>query len=149
MGILSQIQLIPNLLMNLGSSSFVAADAVTGSLFDFGALVSNLWTILMQLIYFSCKWVMYLVDVMYFYILQLAGVTMDTSSLEAMTSADADMVFNFLLSNKELVGQILRNFIGLAIIMIIVTAIIAIIKQQFASLKEKDIKKAKVNNNTI
>ena len=89
---------------------------------------------------------MYLVVVMYFYILQLAGVSMDTSSLKAMTSGDSDMIFNFLINNEEMVSQILRNFTALAIIMIIVTAIIAIIKQQFASLKEKDIKKAKVNN---
>lgn len=149
MGILNQIKFIPNLLMSACSSSFVAADAVTGSLFDFGALVSNLWTLLMQLVYFSCKWGMYIVDVMYFYILQLAGVSMDTSSLKAITSGDSDMVFNFLINNEELVGQILRNFTALAIILIIVTAIIAIIKQQFASLKEKDIKKAKVNTGSI
>ena len=70
---------------------------------------------------------MYIVDVMYFYILQLAGVSMDTSSLKAMTSGDSDMIFNFLINNEELVSQILRNFTALAIIMIIVTAIIAII----------------------
>ena len=137
MGVLSFVKLIPSLLMNKLSSVFLAADAVSNSLFDFGTLFTNLLTKLAQLMYFSCKWAMYLIDVMYFYILQLAGVTMDTSSLASMTSADADMVFNFLINNTKLVTQIIRNFIAIAIIIIIVCAIIAIIKNNMSSLSDK------------
>ena len=137
MGILSFVKLMPSLLMNKLSSVFLAADAVSNSLFDFGTLLTNLLTKLAQFFYFSTKWAMYLIDVMYFYILQLAGVTMDTSSLSAMTSADSDMVFNFLINNGKMVSQIIRNFIGIAIIIIIVCAIIAIIKNNISSLGDK------------
>ena len=98
MGFVNQLSVLPNILMNKFSSIFLAADAVSNSSFDLMTLFSNLIAQLVQLFYFSCKWALYLIDVMYFYILQLAGVTIDTSSLEAMTSTESDMIFNFLIN---------------------------------------------------
>lgn len=131
MNIFSQIKILPSLLMNKSSSVFLASNIVT-SFLSTDNLVTRFIRVVCQLLYFSAKWIMYIVDVIYFYVLQLAGVGVDTSIFD---SASSDMTFNLLISNKEIVTTIIKNLIGIAVVLILVTAIIAIIKQQANALK--------------
>ncbi len=115
-------------------SAFLAA-----GFFDYiGRWVLSLWSALMEIFYFAIKWMMYFTDLIFIYVQQLAGLNSDTTSLGAMFSEDADMVFNMLISNSELVTTIIRNLIGIAIIILIIFSIIAIIKSQFASLNSDE-----------
>ena len=138
MNIFSQIKILPEMLMNSCSSVFLASDTVITSSLSADNIVTRIIQVFLQLFYFACKWVMYIVDVIYFYVMQLAGVSIDTSILD---SAQSDPTFNLLISNKELVTTIIKNFIAIAIVLIIVTAVIAIIRQQTMALKEKKAKK--------
>lgn len=133
MNIFSQIKISPSLLMNKFSSVFLASDNVITTFLDSDNFITRLLRSFLQIFYFACKWVMYVVDVIYFYVLELAGVGSDTSAFDA---ANSDLTFKLLLDNKEIVTTIVRNFIAIAIVLILVAAIIAIIKQQSNALKE-------------
>lgn len=133
MNIFSQIKISPSLLMNKFSSVFLASDNVITTFLESDNFITRLLRAFLQIFYFACKWVMYVVDVIYFYVLELAGVGSDTSVFDA---ANSDLTFKLLLDNKELVTTIVRNFIAIAIVLILVAAIVAIIKQQSNSLKE-------------
>lgn len=126
---------VTNLMMKITSSSFICGD-----LDSFGSVVSTIvnrvFGMLSQLLYFVCKWLLYLVDIVYFYIMQLCGLEMDLSSLNSAVSKDSDMVFNLLLSNSRQTTTIVRALIGLALALIIVFTIVAIIKSQLTSLKD-------------
>lgn len=139
MNILSQITTPISYLMNKCSSVFMASGTILGSLFTTDSILSRLVSAVLQMIYFSCKWVLYMIDVIYFYILQLAGVSADTSIFD---SPNSDMTFNLLIENKETVTVIIKNLIAIALVLILVTAIIAIIKQQGQALKDKKAKKS-------
>ena len=138
MNIFSQIKILPEFLMNTYSSVFLASDNVITSMLSADNLITRLLKVLLQLFYFASKWVMYMVDVIYFYIMQLAGISVDTSIFD---SAQSDATFKLLIDNKDMVTTIIKNFIVIAIILIIVTAVIAIIRQQSLALKEKKAKK--------
>lgn len=140
MNIFNQIKILPNVLMNKFSSVLLASESDTflTSLLSSDNILSRILRVFVQIMYFACKWVMYLVDVIYFYILQLAGISADTSIFD---SAKSDMTFRMLIDNKDMVTQIIKNFIVIAIILILVTAIIAIIKQQAVAFKEKKARK--------
>lgn len=139
MKVISLLSKLPSLLMNKCSSVFLASDTVILSFLKGDNFITRLLRLVLQLIYFAAKWMMYMVDVMYHYVMQLAGVNVDASIFD---SARSDMTFRLLLDNKEMVTDIIKNMIAIALILIIVTAIIAIIKQQFSSLKEKKAKKS-------
>lgn len=138
MNILNHIMSLPNFLMNNNSSAFLASDSFISSLLSADNILTRVLRAVLQLLYFACKWIMYMVDVIYFYILQLAGVSADTSIID---SANSDMTFKLLIDNKETVTTIIRNFIAIAIVLILVTAIIAIIKTQADAFKDKKAKK--------
>lgn len=127
-----------SLLVNQSSSVFTAS-TILGSLASTDNLLTRVLGVLMQMMYFASKWVMYMVDVIYFYILQLAGVSADTSIFD---SPNSDMTFNLLISNKDTVVVIIKNFIAIAIVLILVTAVMAIIKQQSQAFKDKKAKKS-------
>lgn len=138
MNFLSQSTSAISLLMNKSSSVFTAS-SILGSLFSTDNLLSRLLGAILQMLYFACKWVMYMVDVIYFYILQLAGVSADTSIFD---SPNSDMTFNLLINNKDTVVVIIKNLVAIAIVLILVTAVMAIIKQQSQALKDKKAKKS-------
>lgn len=133
MNIFSQFKILPNLLMNNYSSAFLASDSFISSLLSADNIFTRIIRFVLQLLYFACKWIMYIVDVIYFYVMQLAGVTVDTSIFDSMST---DFTLKLLIDNKDLVTKIVKNFIVIAIIIMLVTAIIAIIKQQAAAMKE-------------
>ena len=132
------LNLITSLLMN-SSSPFLLfdgsnADSMSSS-FNALDIAKNLIGIFGEIIYAVTKWGMYVVDVIFFYIRQLCGLEMDMSSLNAAFSAESDVVFNLLLTNSAQVLDIVKALIGIAIVLIIVFSIIAIVKNQFNSLK--------------
>ncbi len=141
MNFVSNISAIPNLLMNKFSSVFLASsDGYVASFLDSDTLFTRIFRVVLQLFYFATKWMMYMIDVMYFYLLQLVGITTDTTVFD---SPRTDPTFKLLIDNKEEVTRIIKNFLAIAIVIIIVTAIIALIKQQSQALKEGS--KAKKN----
>lgn len=129
---------LPNLLMNKFSSVFLAASA-SPTFTDTDSFLTRIFGIFTQIFYFAAKWLMYLVDVMYFYVLQLVGVGSDTTIFD---SSRTDPTFRLLIDNKEIVTTIIKNFIGIALVLIIVTAIVSLIRQQAQAMKE-----AKANKN--
>ena len=88
-----------------------------------------------ELIYFVIKWMLYLVDIIFFYMQELCGLNIDTTSLETLISRDSDMVFKFLLSDTIDIARIVRQLIGMAIVLIIVFTVIAIIRNQYNAIK--------------
>ena len=136
MGYMGATNMISQGLMKMISSvSFVAAETgrngMTTFLMTIGEVLNDILTFMAQIVYFVAKWVLYFTDIMFFYIKQLAGLDMDTSSLNKMISRESDMALNFLLSNGSLLTQIIKSLIGLAVILIIIFSIIAIIKNQY------------------
>ena len=114
-------------------SAFLAAGF---NLFEWiGELLLAVFTIIMEIVYFVVKWMMYFTDIIFIYVQQLAGLNTDTTSMGAMFSKDSDMVFNMILSNSESVTKILRNLFVIVIVLLVVFSIIAIVKGQWGSLK--------------
>lgn len=137
MGFIGNANLIPQILMKISSSNFLGASS---ALAKFG---ENIWSFaqtvigfIMELLYFVCKWAMYFVDIIFFYIKQLAGMEMDTTSLETMVSADSDIVFNMMINNSDVYTSIIKALIGLALLLIIVFSIVAIAKNMLQSLNK-------------
>lgn len=134
--IINNSNLLTNFVMKLTSSissgnfSQMLAQSFGES---FGQMILSL---LAKAVYFVCKWIMYFLDIIFFYIRQLSGMNVDTSSLSALSSGDSDMVFKMLYSNSNLVIQILRQLIGLAIAVIVILAIIGVIKTIYDSSKK-------------
>ena len=108
----------------ISSVSFVAAESGDSDkstfLMTIGSILNTILTFMAQIVYFVAKWVLYFTDIMFFYIKQLVGLNMDTTSLNKMISKESDIALNFLLSNSSLLTQIVRALIGLAVIMIII-----------------------------
>lgn len=139
MNMINKLSSLSNLLMNKYSSVFLASDAFKESFLDADNLLTRCLRAFLQFFYFACKWLMYMVDVIYFYILQLVGVSSDTSIFD---SSRSDPAFRLLIDNKEEVTSFIKSFAAIAIILIIVTAVIAIIKMQAQALKDSKPKKS-------
>ncbi len=128
---------VTNLLNAIGISSmnpssvFLAAGIGTGASNFFASIVN--WFI--GLIYGVFKWILYLVDIIFSYVQQLAGMNMRWDSLESVFSGDSDMVFNLLWSSRDVVLPIVRALVVIAIVLIIFFSIVAIVKTSFESLR--------------
>ena len=140
MNMISALRLLPEIAMN-GSSSVFLAENVALSAIPEGSFIYKIFSVAVQIFYFACKWLMYFVDIIYFYILELAGISADTSVFD-MTSSD--MTFRVLLKNKTTVSTVVKNMLAIAIILILVTAIMAIIKQQKEAFQQKKANKGAV-----
>lgn len=128
-----------NLISSISSAMVRQPSAFLAASFDIfewvGELITAIMTILVEIVYFVAKWMMYFTDIIFLYIQQLAGLNTDTSSLGAMFSQDSDMVFNMLIANSTSVTKIIRNLIVMAIVLVLVFSIIAIVKTQWGSIK--------------
>lgn len=135
--------LVSNFISNISAktsfgvfSSLLCGEGVgfDGVLRAFGNLIRYLFQSLLNLFYAVCKWMLYIVDVIFTY-------TSSPIKMESGTSAaqkydhDSDIVFNLLSENEDLVSKIVRALIILALIMILVLSIIAIVKNQFDAVK--------------
>lgn len=138
MNFVSKVAELPNLLMNNFSSVFLASDSYVSSFLNTDTLLTRIIRVVLQLFYFATKWMMYMIDVMYFYLLQLVGITADTTVFD---SSRTDPTFRLLIDNKEEVTRIIKNFLAIAIVIIIITAIVALIKQQAQAFKNSKPKK--------
>jgi hypothetical protein len=138
MNFVSKLTSLPNLLMNNFSSVFLASGEVTASFLESDNFLTRLLRVVLQFFYFATKWLMYMIDVIYFYVLQLVGVGSDTTIFD---SSRTDPTFRMLIDNKDEVTTYIKNFAAIAIILIIVTAIIAIIKLQAQAMRDSKTKK--------
>ena len=138
MNLVSNMTSLPNLLMNKFSSVFLASGDVMASFLESDNLLTRLLRVVLQFFYFAAKWLMYMIDVIYFYVLQLVGVSSDTTIFD---SSRTDPTFRMLLDNKEEVTTYIKNFVAIALILIIITAIIAIIKLQSTAMRDSKSKK--------
>ena len=138
MNFVTKITSLPNLLMNKFSSVFLASDNMLGSLLDSDNIFTRILRVILQFFYFSMKWLMYMIDIIYFYVLQLVGVTADTTIFD---SSRSDPTFRMLIDNKKEVTTYIKNFIAIALLLIIITAIIALIKLQAQAMRDAKIKK--------
>ena len=132
---------ISNIMMKLSSSIFqsgldanslISAVTVVGDAEASSGLVQSF----SKLIYFIAKWMMYFLDILFIYIQELAGFNMNTSSLDAAITADSDIVFRLLLTNRRQSSQIIRNLSGLALACIIIFSVAAIVIQEYRSFKD-------------
>lgn len=96
----------------------------------------NVVTWLTSFFYAIFKWILYVVDVIFTYIQQLAGLNMDFSSLDGVLSEDSDIVFNLLINSRDVITPIVRGLIVIAVVLIIFFAIVMIIKNSLQSLRE-------------
>ena len=132
---ITNFALFSKLMMKLPSSISVGNNISLMSAFGLENLGNTILNFLFSLIYTVCKWVLYFLDIVFFYIKQLSGLDVDTSSLSSLSSSDSDMVFKMLASNDNMITQIIRQLITVALVVIIVLTIIALIKTQFDALK--------------
>ena len=142
MGIANITNSISNIMMKMSSSILPSSAKASNFLGAWGTvtlagidLVNNIVNFIAKLFYFVCKWMLYVVDIIFFYVQQLAGLNMKFDSLEGLLSEDSDFVFNLLFSNSATINIIIRNLIVIAIVLIIIFAIIAVIKNQFDAVK--------------
>lgn len=137
--------LLSSIMMKVSSSISPCKNLILSSSFaeNIGNVVINF---LCRLIYLVCKWILYVLDILFFYIRQISGMNVDTSSLDALSSGDSDLVFKLINENSSLIRQIIRQLVGLAIVVIIILAIIAIIKTQYEAVRDG---KAGDNNQII
>ena len=89
-----------------------------------------------EIIYFVSKWILYIVDILFFYVQELCGLNIDTSSLQSMLDPNSDLLFRFLVANKNDILNVIRGLIGIGAIVIIVFTIIAIVRKQFQMMSE-------------
>ena len=128
-------------LSSIFSCLFLNANAVQQDT-SLGTHVQNgirfLLVLLYRVIYVIAKFILLLIDVIYSYMLKLCGLEADYSTIESLFSADSDIVFNMLISAKDLVKPITKNLIGLAIALIIIFTIIALVKSQFDAIEKRE-----------
>lgn len=137
MGLISSISAIPTILMKFASSIFSSVPNFLAAKVGFEGAVSSIFNVFAHALYFVAKWMLYVLDILFSFIRQLSGLEMKYDSLESMVSKESDFVFNMLFTATDLITPIIRNLIGLAIVLIIFFAILAVIKTQFNSLKNK------------
>lgn len=139
MGFVNVITKFPTMTMKLISSIFSSGSITKFMAADvgFAGFMSDVLNFLVHIFYFGCKWMLYLIDILYSFIRQLSGLEMSFDSLESMVSKESDFVFNLLFSATDLITPIIRNLIGITVALIIFFAILAVIKTQFNSLRSK------------
>lgn len=126
-----------SLLHSISPQSFLGMPSLSFIGFITSSLISLIsWLIgkLSFIFYFIAKFILLAVDIIFSYVQKLCGLGMDYSSLESMISADSDIVFNLLITSKDIAGPIVKNLLGLAIFLIIFFTIVALIKAQLQSL---------------
>lgn len=99
-------------------------------------LFVHVFTFLAKLLYFIGKWLLLVIDLIFFYVQELCGMNMDYSSIDALFSGESDIVFRMLYASKHTVTAIMKRLIVLAIFFIIFFSIVAIIIGQYKSYKD-------------
>jgi len=129
------VNLLSNIMMKLVSSISSGKSLIMAKIPAFiQSVLEFLFLYLARLVYAVCKWLFYLIDIIFFYIRQLTGLNVDTSSLSSMASGETDLVFNMLYTNSNLVTQILKQLTGLAIVVMVILSIVAIIKTHYDTM---------------
>ena len=97
-----------------------------------------------KLLYVIVRWILNIVDFLQFFIKHLLGVDYwEKGNVKLETLGDSDIIFKFLYN--ETVQRVFRYMLGLFVVLLILFAIIAIIKSQYAVASEAD----KANNDVM
>lgn len=139
MGVSSVFSILSNM-MKHGSSAFSAGaqNFISAFSFNIESIVLRVIDFCANFFYSIVKWMLYVLDIIFAYVAELSGLNMNFESLDALIAPESDMVFNMLASSKEMVVPIVRNLVGLAIVIIIIFSIIALVKTQFESVEKSD-----------
>lgn len=136
MSLISNVTMKCSSAFSAGSNSFVSASLSVNA----NTVVLNFLDWLAKFIYFICKWMLYALDIVFAYVSELSGLNMSFDSFDSLVSSESDIVFNLLSSGKETIVPIIKNLIGLAVVLIIIFSIVALIKGQLNSLEKNDTK---------
>ncbi len=98
------------------------------------AIFNTIINFAVAIIYTVFKWILLVIDIIFSYIQQLAGITTNFNSLESIFSGESDLVFNLFYSSKNVVIPIIKTLVILGIIVIILLSIFAIIRSSLKSL---------------
>ena len=86
-----------------------------------------LWDTLMKLLITIGQWVLNILDFLFVFIREFIGMNTDYSSLESITRSD--IIFEFIFDSA--IVEVIKDMIGLALVLIILFSIIAIIKSEY------------------
>lgn len=134
MSVISGAMMKVSSIFSAGDLSFIAASTTSAD-----QSVVTIVSFLAKIFYFICKWMLYVLDILFSYVAELSGLNMSFESLDTLISPESDMVFNMLISGKEMITPIIRALIGLTIVIIIVFSIIALVKNQFNAVEKNDL----------
>lgn len=118
----------------------------------FQALDGSFWMSLLmaignglsKLLYMIVRWILNIVDFLQFFVKHLLGVDYwEKGNVKIETLGNSDIIFKFLYN--ETVQRVFRYMLGLFIVLLVLFAIIAIIKSQYAVASEAD----KANNDPM
>lgn len=134
--IVNTFGLFSNIVMKL-TSSISSCDSSLVLAQSFGDKFGNMIiSFFANLIYVVCKWLLYFLDIIFFYIRQISGADVDTSSLTALSSGESDMVFKMLLTDPKSVSLLIRQLVGIVLVVIIIITIIAVIKSHYDAIRD-------------
>lgn len=137
MSVINSITKLPTIMMKIASSIFSGGSNFICGAAGFSNFIDAVFNLITKLLYFVSKWMLFVLDILFSFIRQLAGLEMKYDSLETMVSKESDFVFNLLFTASEKVTPIIKNLIGLVIALILFFAILAVIKTSFESFKNK------------
>ena len=98
----------------------------------FADLFAPIFEIIATLVLTVYRWVLTMIDLAFVLIRQMGGLNVDFSSFESI--AEGDIIFKFM--SNEIVVDVLKGLMGLAVAVIIVLGIIAIIKSEFSAVAD-------------
>ena len=131
--------LMANIMCAFGGNNVVCSEPLNSLINIFGggpwAEFAN-WLLggLITIAYTVYKWVLALIDFCFILVRQLVGINTDFSSLQNIQ--ENDVIFQFIFSDN--VMTVIKSLFWLAIVLIIVFAIIALIKSDFAAVASMD-----------
>lgn len=97
-----------------------------------------------KLLYMIVRWILNIVDFLQFFVKHLLGVDYwEKGNVKLDTLGDSDIIFKFLYN--ETVQRVFKYMLGLFIVLLVLFAIIAIVKSQYAVASDAD----KANNDPM
>ncbi len=97
-----------------------------------------------KLLYMIVRWILNIVDFLQFFVKHLLGVDYwEKGNVKLDTLGDSDIIFKFLYN--ETVQRVFKYMLGLFVVLLVLFAIIAIVKSQYAVASDAD----KANNDPM
>ncbi len=102
----------------------------------FSGFPMNILNIIWFLIQTAMKFVLNLVDLMQYFVKHLVGIDYWEGEVSLDTVGDSDVIFKFIYNTN--VQRVFRYMVGVFIVLLIVFAIIAIVRNEYAVASEAD-----------